>query len=391
MATHAAVVYTDIDDVTVKVGESQNFDINNDGINDFNISQKGCTMTLTPLNGASVAGSALYVSRFSDMPITTEAAFQPPNASRTLCAGRCIGNLGNWCLTNTERIAAIRFDIEGTHHLGWIGFSTPQTWGETLTVTRFAYEDCAGETIFGGATSHGSECTATDPIGGSGFAPSTDHLDTRYERAVGDASQAEVGEIRHQLLNIIPQNQRLVWEKGDARTDNKVLMITWTSWDGYAKKIGQDMDLSREVWATAAPELQDFCKALSYKSDANKLNLRLEQLMGLPPNNGKTHIVELWVSPDDLFRPCPDPEVTDSECELDFPRSAFMQVSAEHQAWINDLRAKSYGEGGYPWTSLGYTYDWGNKESEVGLSEFVIQKGATVTIKNVQTTQDYCH
>jgi hypothetical protein len=44
----------------------------------------------------------------------------------------------------------------------------------------------------------------------------------------------------------------------------------------------------------------------------------------------------------------------------------------------------------YPWTQLGYTYDWGNPESEVGLSEFVIRKGSTVVIKSVSNLDEYC-
>ncbi len=64
-------------------------------------------------------------------------------------------------------------------------------------------------------------------------------------------------------------------------------------------------------------------------------------------------------------------------------------VSAEYIEWFTALQSKSYGENGYPWTRLGYTYDWGNPESEVGLSEFVIEAGATVKIHSVSGTADY--
>lgn len=43
----------------------------------------------------------------------------------------------------------------------------------------------------------------------------------------------------------------------------------------------------------------------------------------------------------------------------------------------------------YPWTRLGYTYDWGNAKSRVGLSEFVIRKGARLTVHSVSTTEGY--
>ena len=39
---------------------------------------------------------------------------------------------------------------------------------------------------------------------------------------------------------------------------------------------------------------------------------------------------------------------------------------------------------------LGYTYDWGLVDSEIGASEFIIKQGSEVTIKSVQTTAEYC-
>ena len=37
----------------------------------------------------------------------------------------------------------------------------------------------------------------------------------------------------------------------------------------------------------------------------------------------------------------------------------------------------------FPWTRLGYTYDWGNSTSEIGLSEFVIKNNSQVTVFKV--------
>jgi hypothetical protein len=55
-----------------------------------------------------------------------------------------------------------------------------------------------------------------------------------------------------------------------------------------------------------------------------------------------------------MFRPSPDAEIDDSVAELEFPAG----TSQDHMTWITDRMATSYGEGGYPWTRLGYTYDW---------------------------------
>jgi hypothetical protein len=159
----------------------------------------------------------------------------------------------------------------------------------------------------------------------------------------------------------------------------------WTNWTGYREQLGKPSTASREMWVTLAPDLHQFIRS---DSAADK-TLRAEQLLGLPPNNGKTWVYELWVNPIDLFRPSPDPEISDHEAELDFPQSRYATISAEHQQWINDLKTKSYGPNGYPWTRLGYTYDWGNPNSEVGLSEFVIRPGATVEFKSATPTDDY--
>ena len=45
---------------------------------------------------------------------------------------------------------------------------------------------------------------------------------------------------------------------------------------------------------------------------------------------------------------------------------------------------------GYPWSRLGYTYDWGNPESEVGLSEFVVAAKSKVVIEKVYSNAEYC-
>ena len=204
-------------------------------------------------------------------------------------------------------------------------------------------------------------------------------LQRSYWRAIEDARDAEETEIDRDLWAIDPDNPELLWSEAF-----QVLVVTWTNWDGYDALIGSPLDLDRPVWVTPAPQVQRFCQGLDF--DAPSLTLRLEQYLGLPPHNGKTKFVELWVSPDDLWRPCPDPEIDDRSCQRQFPEN----VSIEHKRSIVELMLSSYGANGYPWTRLGYTYDWGRVRSEVGASEFVIASGATVTVRSVQTTEEFC-
>lgn len=211
-------------------------------------------------------------------------------------------------------------------------------------------------------------------------------LQEMYGAAVKDAAVAEAGEISRSLTAIVSYNDELVWE--DEKKE-KLLVVTWTSWDGYDDYVGKTMEMQRDIWVTAAPELQRFCKGTGL--EGGPLSLRLEQLLGVPPYTGKTKFIEMWVDVKDLFRPCPDPEISDREAELDFPVSRrFVTVSPEHKEWFLNQKKISYGPDGYPWTRLGYTYDWGNPRDHVGLSEFVIKQGATVKIHEVYSTGNYC-
>jgi hypothetical protein len=210
-------------------------------------------------------------------------------------------------------------------------------------------------------------------------------LPMTYADALKDAADARPEEVSTALVAIVPSTPGLKWRDDGGK--KRVLWVTWTSYEGYDDQVGKSLPLGRETWVTAAPFVADFCKGKG--GSAAALSARLEQLLGLPPNGGKDRFVELWAEPKSVFRPCPDPEITDRECGLDFPQpSALVIVSPAHVKWFEDLRSRSYGEGGYPWTRLGYTFDWAGPK--VGMSEFVIQKGAAVTVERVAQNEDYC-
>ena len=210
-------------------------------------------------------------------------------------------------------------------------------------------------------------------------------LKKAYHIAVLDAERAEPSEISKNLVAVVPSNLQLVWKNKNDTQNARILVVTWTDYNGYDDKIGQSLNLSREIWVTTSPEIKNFCKTLQ----ENRV-LRLEQLLGLPPKAGKTKFVEMWVKPGDLFRPSADPEISDSEAETEFrTANKFVKVSDDYVKWYTELKMKSYGDNGYPWTRLGYTYDWGDKRRHIGLSEFVIMPGATVEINAISSTMEY--
>lgn len=221
--------------------------------------------------------------------------------------------------------------------------------------------------------------------------------------AMKDAEVAEPSEISTDLIPINDHNKELLWS--GTRGESRLLVLTWSSFidrtsasdpydPGNGFRVGRSMDSTRDVFVTVVPELREFCQDRGPFTDEA---LRMEELLGLAPNDGKDsrgndrEFVELWVDPQYMFRPSPDPEISDREAEVDFPRSdRFVTVSEDYIQWFKDFKSISYEETGLPWTRLGYTYDWGNPNSDIGLSEFVIKAGARVEVYSITPTEDYC-
>lgn len=187
-----------------------------------------------------------------------------------------------------------------------------------------------------------------------------------YEQAIIDAAIYEPSE-REELSPIL---------------DDQVTAVTWTDWSGY--EVGTNT-LGQDIWVTVAPQMQEKCR--TFAENGEDLNLRLEQLLGLPPDNGKTKVVEIEVDADNLFRPCANPDISKIECSSTFPE----KLDSSHIKWFMKNVLNSYQvPSGYPWTRLGYTYDWNPNSPELGLSEYIVRKGSTVTVTSIRSTSDYC-
>ncbi len=214
----------------------------------------------------------------------------------------------------------------------------------------------------------------------------TQDIRTLYRNAMSNAVYPDSSKIDNKLVPITAKNPDLIWKtfKGEPH----VLMVTWKSVSYYPD--GGDSLYNTgpySIWVTAAPQLKSWFQ----KQQVTDTNLRLKQLLGLPPaGTNYTCFVEFWVKPSDMFRPCPDKEINDRSCSTCFPDDA----SKEYISWFNESRisryyaCKLYDQ--YPWTQLGYTYDWNpQNKTHVGMSEFVINKNAVVYVKRVSTTREY--
>lgn len=206
-------------------------------------------------------------------------------------------------------------------------------------------------------------------------------LDQMYQSAVEDAMIAEPNEIYSGLVPIVETNTNLFWQ-GDSG-NKSVLVVTFTK---YASSYPVDETVNTtwgETWVTVVPEIKTFFQ--EHVDQNSNLTLRAKQLLGLPANNTGEYLVELWVNPQSLFRPTPDNEITDTTAQLTFPSS----TTPEYKIWFNNNIIYSYFPEKYPWTRLGYTYDWGNSNSHIGLSEFVLKQNSLVTVKSVTPITEY--
>jgi hypothetical protein len=253
-----------------------------------------------------------------------------------------------------------------------------------------------------------------------------------YLAALRDAAVSEQREISRNLVAIVPardainkarlKGDSLVWEGDPGKS--RILVATFMSRDSYIKYYKDNLEagspeyvLSKSLWVTATPELKNFFRTAPLREGSPIIPTakRIKQLLGLHPAYDYEVIVEMFADPADLFRPAPDPEITDHEAELaippleavnysvingrkawTFPRdqNPFLALRTDvffkdskwspaqtYKEWFSDRADTIYTVGnendpsswGWPWTRLGYTYDWGNSAGHVGVSEFVLR------------------
>jgi hypothetical protein len=239
-----------------------------------------------------------------------------------------------------------------------------------------------------------------------------------YTRAVGQAMQPSASAVSHSLLPV--------------RFGEEITVVTWTrhgSVPVFKDKDKEEERKKRDTWVTLAPSLKKFCQGYVKSEGANaaKLTRRLEQRLGLPPNSGYDTFVELTVKPQsisDLFRPCNDPSPASNSCspaivsacndknarpedclprrphEIDDDITAIAdagkRLGIRNRYWfLNNYFGSFAQQKQFPWTSLGYTFDWalepgGEHFEQFGESEFVIPAGAPMQFVSATDTVAYC-
>ncbi|MBI5590875.1 MAG: hypothetical protein HY881_10370 [Deltaproteobacteria bacterium] len=251
-----------------------------------------------------------------------------------------------------------------------------------------------------------------------------------YFAAIKNAQTPTQQEVFRGLLAIVPGDDRINaqrlhgegirWEAEPG--NSRVLVVSFMSRANYEKYYRDNLEqhqesyaLKKSLWVTVVPEMSWY---FSRKPFCPPSEGRMIQALGLNPAMDYEVLLELWVNPGDLFRPSPDPEITDHESELAvqigenqwiLPSDTNPFVKLDNtqmymdSAWSTPVTFRDWfvnraqtiytttneadpATWGWPWTRLGYTYDWGNPFSAFGLSEFILkinpnQNGGEVTVK----------
>ena len=205
--------------------------------------------------------------------------------------------------------------------------------------------------------------------------------DEVYALAVRDAVFADEDEVLP-LVNISKDDDNVIWSE-----DGKSVLVAFMHKYPDSYPAGEEIELQwGNVWCVSAGELQKWVKD-NGKGVENWSN-RLHQVLGMPYSKGYTTITALWVDADLVYRPA---YVTDAKAEMKttIVKTGDDEFDAMYKAWFDDNIIWSYFDSAFPWTRLGYTYDWYDDGKDYGLSEFLIFSGATVKIEYTYTVDEF--
>ncbi len=199
-----------------------------------------------------------------------------------------------------------------------------------------------------------------------------------YNMAVRDSVFAEEDEVKP-LVSLTKEDKFVTWdEKG------RVLLCTWHSYpDSYPE--GETVTTKwGYVWSFTDKEIASYSDELKNAADAQ---MRLRQLIAVSPDKKHSTVTGLWVNTDDVIRPAYQTDATDGRMFTSFENEET--VDKDFKAWFDQNILDSYFYGGYPWTRLGYTYDWADNGKEYGLTEFLIKKDAQAEVAFTETTDEF--
>ncbi|MCW3463881.1 hypothetical protein [Chitinophaga nivalis] len=210
-----------------------------------------------------------------------------------------------------------------------------------------------------------------------------------YARAIQDAMVADSSKASDALWPIKAGTPDVQFKTINGQS--YVLMATFMRFPGSYPEKDSITNVWGESWLFIPQQMKG--RIGPGFTPASDTILRISQLLGLPPVNSKsnTHIAQIWVKVDSLYRPAGNPAIdTKSAGPVLVPG-----VTANYANWFNNYIIFAYyrplgkTDYHYPWTRMGYTYDWAPNASRVGLSEYVVKPNSGMWVEKVTTASGF--
>lgn len=220
--------------------------------------------------------------------------------------------------------------------------------------------------------------------------PPTYTTDQLYAHAVTDAMVADSNEISSNLLPITADNPELQWKTINGQS--YVLMATFMRFPGSYPEGDSITNTWGESWLFIPKQMKNRIGP-GFQPGSDTI-MRICQLLGLPPANTKsnTHIAEVWVPASRLYRPAGNPAIDTRTTGA----ALISTVPPDLTTWFNNYIIFAYYRSlasvtdyHYPWTRLGYTYDWAPGAKEEGLSEYVVKATSGMWVEKVRKAADF--
>lgn len=161
----------------------------------------------------------------------------------------------------------------------------------------------------------------------------------------------------------------------------------------------------RFTWVSGPEQLRTHCRGRP------NAVLAIQQALGLPPRatpskpDNRWQVISFTVARATLFRPCPGgTDVASPRCSVekvapdnnsvtggldaDMVRFLLEQIWSSHKRGFDTPGSERWG---YPFTGMGWTYNWDPQASSpVGVTEFVVRKGAVLSNIVAETPEQFC-
>lgn len=231
-----------------------------------------------------------------------------------------------------------------------------------------------------------------------------------YADSIVDSAVSRPGEVATDLLVPDQSDPRTQWREFNGVAHLLVQRVGWQAISTAPS--GSAFTLPGNYFIAVPGEVDDACRKFDCrKLSAPALNLRMAQLLGMPPDADISVLSRFWVNPADMIRPCTNVEITVASCPqqvantisngVDWSSFLFtqgmsswrtqrtgtkLQISCDAD-YKNTMNGNCYG---FPWTRLGYTFDWNPvTKGDRGVTEFVVAQGSTVYFESAGTIRSF--